>query len=148
MQRQTTRLGAQRPLRGTPISPVCTIGLTAAVAPDLPAYCRWRPSEALRDLPDRPTNGNATEISSRSSSLSAAKALRRGAGMIHPWSTTIRSTPVLFFLSSVREMAAALCPFLHRSHTSAFCAAVNQIRDVTIHTPPHLVRLEGVALIR
>jgi hypothetical protein len=35
----------------------------------------------------------------------------------------------LFFLSSAREMAA-LCPFLHRSHSSAFCAAVNQIRDV------------------
>jgi hypothetical protein len=48
------------------------------------------------------------EISSRSSSLSAAEALRRGAGTIPPWSTTIRSTPVLFFLSSAREMAAAL----------------------------------------
>ena len=35
------------------------------------------------------------EISSRSSSLSAANALRRGAGPIPPWSTTIRSTPVL-----------------------------------------------------
>jgi hypothetical protein len=51
----------------------------------------------------------------------------------------------LFFLSSAREMAAALCPFFHRSHSSAFCA-VNQIRDVTM-APPHLVRLEGVALI-
>ena len=60
LQRQTTRLGAQRPLPGTPISPVCTIGLTAAVAPDLPAYCRWRPSEALSDLPDRPAHRNAT----------------------------------------------------------------------------------------
>jgi hypothetical protein len=40
--------------------------------------------------------------------------------------------PVLFFLSSAREMAAALCPFFHRSHSSAFCAAVNQIRDVTM----------------
>jgi hypothetical protein len=29
-------------------------------------------------------------------------------------------------------MAAALCPFFHRSHSSAFCAAVNQIRDVTM----------------
>ena len=26
-------------------------------------------------------------------------------------------------------MAAALCPFFHRFHSSAFCAAVNQIRD-------------------
>jgi hypothetical protein len=42
----------------------------------------------------------------------------RRAGTIPPWSTTIRSTPVLFFLSSAREMAAALCPFLHRSHSS------------------------------
>ena len=63
------------------------------------------------------------KISSRSSSLSAAKALRRGAGPIPPWSTAIRSTPVLFFLSSARAIAAALCPFLHRSHSSAFCAA-------------------------
>jgi hypothetical protein len=29
-------------------------------------------------------------------------------------------------------MAAALCPFFHRSHSSAFCAVVNQIRDVTM----------------
>jgi hypothetical protein len=36
----------------------------------------------------------------------------------------------LFFLSSTREMAAAICPFFHPSHSSAFCAAVNQIRDV------------------
>ena len=33
---------------------------------------------------------------------------------------------------SIEEMAAALCPFFHRSHSSAFCAAVNQIRDVTM----------------
>ena len=52
--------------------------------------------------------------------------------LIPPCSTTIRATPVLFFLSSAREMAAALCPFFHRSHSSAFCAAVNQIRDVTM----------------
>jgi hypothetical protein len=37
-----------------------------------------------------------------------------------------------FFLSSARAIAAALCPFFHRSHSSAFCAAVNQIRDVTM----------------
>jgi hypothetical protein len=35
-------------------------------------------------------------------------------------STTIRSTPVLFFLSGTREMAVALCPFFHRSQSSAF----------------------------
>jgi hypothetical protein len=29
-------------------------------------------------------------------------------------------------------MAAALCPFFHRSHNSAFSAAVNRIRDVTM----------------
>ena len=94
---------------------------------------------------DRPT-AMPREISSRSSSLSAAKALRRGAGTIPPWSATIRSTPVLFFLSSAREIAAALCPFFHRSHSSAFCAAVNQIRDVTMAHLLILVRLEGVAL--
>ena len=60
---QSTRLSvSQRPLPGTPISPVCTIGLTAAVAPDLPAYCRWRPSEASAAICriDRP-HRNATE---------------------------------------------------------------------------------------
>ncbi len=60
MQRQTTRLRAHCPLPGTPISLVRTIGLTAAVAPDLPTYCRWRPSEVLGDLPDRPAHRNAT----------------------------------------------------------------------------------------
>jgi hypothetical protein len=77
------------------------------------------------------------EISSRSSSLNAAKALRRGAGAIPPWSTTIRSTPVLFLLSSAREMAAALCPFFQRSQSSAFCAAVNHIRacNAIAHLP-------------
>src|ERR1700722_12018893 len=44
----------------------------------------------------------------------------------------MRSTPVLFVLSSAREIAASLCPFFHRSHSSAFCAAVNRIRDVTM----------------
>jgi hypothetical protein len=38
----------------------------------------------------------------------------------------------LFFLSNAREMAAALCPFFHRSHSSDFWAAVNKIRDVTM----------------
>jgi hypothetical protein len=74
------------------------------------------------------------EISSRSSSLSADTALRRGAGAIPPWRATIPWTPVLFRLSSAREMAAALCPFFQRSHRSA-CCAVNQIRDVTIRHP-------------
>src|SRR6188508_97634 len=85
------------------------------------------------------------EISSPSSTLSAVTALRRGAGAIPPCSTTIRSTPVLLLLSSAREIAAALCPFLQRSHNSAFCCAVNQIRDVTMgHLLP--IRLGGVAL--
>ena len=47
-------------------------------------------------------------VRERQVTLLAAKALRRGAGTIPPWSTTIRSTPVLFFLSNAREMAAAL----------------------------------------
>jgi len=74
------------------------------------------------------------EISSRSSSLSAAKALRRGAGAMPPRSVTIRRTPVLFLRSSAREIAAALDPLFQRSHSSAFYAAVNHIRDVTMAT--------------
>ena len=141
-------LGRNARSQRTPISPVCTIGRTAAVAPDLPAYRRWRSGRDLGDLPDRPTHRNAREISSRSSSLSAAKALRRGVGTIPPWNTTIRSTPVLFFLSSAREMAAALCPFFHRSHSSAFCRFREPNPRRHHGTPPHLVRLEGVALDR
>jgi hypothetical protein len=38
----------------------------------------------------------------------------------------------LVLLSNAREMAAALCPFFHRSHSSVFCAALNQMRDVTM----------------
>jgi hypothetical protein len=38
----------------------------------------------------------------------------------------------LFFRSSARDMAAALCPFFHRSQSAAFCAAVNNTRDVTM----------------
>jgi hypothetical protein len=37
-----------------------------------------------------------------------------------------------FLLSCAREMADTLCPFFQRSHNSAFCFAVNQIRDVTM----------------
>jgi hypothetical protein len=72
------------------------------------------------------------EISSRSSSLSADIALRRVAGAIPPWKATIAWTPVLFLLSKAREIAAALCPFLQRSHRAVFCSAVNRIRDVTM----------------
>jgi hypothetical protein len=76
------------------------------------------------------------EISSRSSSLNAAKALRRGTGAMPPCSATIRKTPVLFRRSKAREIAAALDPVLQRSHSSAFCVVVNLIRDVTIgHLP-------------
>src|SRR6516162_6398255 len=58
----TKRQGLGRNARspGTPIGLVSTIGLPAAVAPDLPAHCRWRPSEALGKLPDRPAYRNAT----------------------------------------------------------------------------------------
>jgi hypothetical protein len=70
------------------------------------------------------------EISSRSSSLNAATALRRGAVAIPPWRATIRWIPVKFLLSSAREMANTLCPFFQRSHSSAFCSAVNHVRDV------------------
>jgi len=53
-----------------------------------------------------------------------------------PWSVTIRRTPVLFLRSRARDIAAALNPLFQRSHNSAFCLAVNHIRDVTIaHLP-------------
>jgi DNA-binding LytR/AlgR family response regulator len=38
--------------------------------------------------------------------------------------------------SSAREIAAALDPVFQRCHSSAFCAAVNHIRDITIGHPP------------
>src|SRR6476620_9186319 len=88
------------------------------------------------------------EISPRSSNLSAARALQRRAGTIPPWSTTIRSTPVLFFLSSAREIDAALCPFFLRSHSSAFCAAVNQIRDVDLLELIQVNKVNSAHIIR
>ena len=42
MERQATRLRAQRPLPGAPLGPVCTVSLRTAVASNLPAYRRWR----------------------------------------------------------------------------------------------------------
>jgi hypothetical protein len=38
----------------------------------------------------------------------------------------------LFLRSSAREIAATLNPLFQRSHSSAFCVAVNHIRDVTM----------------
>jgi hypothetical protein len=38
----------------------------------------------------------------------------------------------LFLRSSARDMASTLCPFFQRSHSSAFCFAVKNIRDVTM----------------
>ena len=90
---------------------------------------RLRPRAIRRT--DRPA-AIPREISSRSSSFNAATALQRGAGAIPPLRATIRWTPVLFLLSSAREMANTLCPFFQRSQSSSFCFAVNNIRDVTI----------------
>jgi hypothetical protein len=90
---------------------------------------RLRPRAIRRT--DRPA-ATPREISSRSSSLNAATALRRGTGAIPPWTATIRWTPDLFLLSSAREMANTLCPFFQRSHNSAFCFAVNNIWEVNM----------------
>src|SRR6478672_2281480 len=132
MERQATRLRAQRPLPGAPLGPVCTVSLRTAVASNLRLIVdgdRLRPRAIRRT--DRPA-AIPREISSRSSSFNAATALQRGAGAIPPLRATIRWTPVLFLLSSAREMANTLCPFFQRSQSSSFCFAVNNIRDVTI----------------
>src|SRR5713101_2901836 len=60
MARQATRLRAQRPLPGAPISLACAVGSAAAVTPYLSTYSRGRSSEALGDPPYRLTGGNAT----------------------------------------------------------------------------------------
>jgi hypothetical protein len=49
---------------------------------------------------------------------------------------------IIGFLS--KESSSAIC--FRYDCSSAFCAAVNQIRDVTMPHLPHQVRLEGVAL--
>ena len=117
--RQTTRLGAQRPLHWTlDQDPVRTDTTTAVAAPDLQAHSRWRRPRRwaiCRDRPAKRRNAHGKSLRG-SSNLSAARALRRSAQSRHlACSTTIRSTPVLFFRSSAREMAAALCSFVHRS---------------------------------
>ena len=62
-----------------------------------------------------------------------------------PCNDTIRCTPVLFLRSSAREIDEMLGPCFQRSHSSAFCADVNQIRDVTMAISIQL-GLDGVAL--
>src|SRR6516164_5261288 len=60
MERQATRLRAQRPFPGAPLGPVCTVSLRTAVASNLPAYRRWRSFETLCDPTDRPAGRNPT----------------------------------------------------------------------------------------
>src|SRR6266702_3935426 len=60
MARQATRLRAQRPLPGAPISLACAVGSVAAVTPYLSTDSRGRSPKALCDPPYRPTGGNAT----------------------------------------------------------------------------------------
>src|SRR5215813_10949314 len=60
MERQATRLRAQRPLPRAPVGPVCTVSLRTAVASNLPAYRRWRSFETSRDPTDRPAGRNPT----------------------------------------------------------------------------------------
>src|SRR5271165_1623489 len=60
MARQATRLRAQRPLPGAPISLACAVGTAAAITLDLSTDSRGRSPEALCDPPYRPTGGNAT----------------------------------------------------------------------------------------
>src|SRR5262249_16120852 len=60
MERQATRLRAQRPLPGAPLSRVCTVSLRTAVASNLPAYRRWRSFETSCDPTDRPAGRNLT----------------------------------------------------------------------------------------
>src|SRR5271165_6898720 len=60
MARQATRLRAQRPLPGAPISLACAVGTAAAITLDLSTDSRGRSPEALCDSPYRPTGGNAT----------------------------------------------------------------------------------------
>ena len=60
MERQATRLRAQRPLPGAPLGPVCTVSLRTAVASNFPAYRRWRSFETSCDPTDRPAGRNPT----------------------------------------------------------------------------------------
>ena len=116
-----TRLAAQRPLPRAPVGPVCQVSLPSRRCVKISRLTLDGDRRRPRAIPrtDWPA-AMPREISSRSSSLGAATALRRGAGAIPPWTTTIRWTPVLFLLSSAREMANTLCPFFQRSHSSAF----------------------------
>src|SRR5215472_76098 len=151
MQRQTTRLRAQRSLPGTPIGLVCTIALKAAVAPDLPTYCRWCPSEALGDLPDRPHRparrndaGNLFAFLKPWCCQGSPARRRRdpsvkdhdplNAGLVPPFQrprdgrSTLPVLPALPELSLLRRSEPYPCMQPHR-------------------TPPHPVRLEDVAAI-
>src|SRR5262245_38337301 len=70
---------------------------------NLPAYRRWRSSETLRDPPYRPAGRIPREISSRSSSLNTATALRRRPGAIPPWRAIIRDAGLVPRFQRPRE---------------------------------------------
>src|SRR6187549_2308005 len=132
MEYQATRLGAQRPRPRAPVGPVCTVSLQTTVASNLPAYRRWRSSETLRDPTYRPTGRNPTrnlfallKLQRRNSSATWRRRHTSmeshdplDAGLVPPFQP--------------REMANTLCPFFHRSHSSAFCFQVNNVRDVSM----------------
>ncbi len=104
----------------------CTIGLTAAVAPDLQHIRRSRRRghrRSARSTSPPTYHGNLYPFTQ---SLNSANALRSSAGTIPPWSTTIHQRQVFVLLPVHIEIARSTLP--HRSHSSAFCAAVNKIR--------------------
>src|SRR5215831_8602109 len=87
------------------------------------------------------------EISSRSSSLSAAKALRRGAGAIPPWSTDPLNAGLVPPLQRPRDGRSTL-PVLPSLPELSLLRRCEPYPCMQPHrTPPHPARLEDVASI-
>src|SRR5215475_45261 len=148
MARQATRLRAQRPLPGAPISLACAVGAAAAVTPDLSTYGRGRSSEILCDPSYRSTSGNATRY------LFALFKLQRYRSSLAWWRSNSS-------IDSQYPIDTALVPPPKRTsdirYTLTALPALPELGPLPCREPcpcmtlhsrtSHLVRLEGVASI-
>src|SRR6266436_1184006 len=148
MARQTTGLGAQRPIPGIPISPTSAVGAAAAVTSDLPADSCWRASKPLCNLAYRPSNGHATRYLFAlfklqcSWSSSAWRGSNASIDCQHPLNAAL--VPPLKRSGDVRHTLTALpslpklYPLFRREPRP--CIPLHR-------SPPNQARLEGVASI-
>ena len=103
-----------------------------------PADRRWRSSETLRDPTYRPTGRNPTRNSSRSPQERFGNAPEQPATWrrrphLHGEPLNPRDAGLVPPFQPPGDGQTRFCPGLfHRSHSSAFCFQVNNVRDVSM----------------